>query len=177
MFVQRWRSYIVISLIIIMLLSMHEILLLFSAVCSSSSLVATGVLSHSLPRAQKSSFSPLKHGRKRLRRSSSVTDLTQHNKPHPLHPPLLSQKSLQFDDPIASNNEIERIIAKIQQDNKILAELDKNPGEFSLYLSLSLFHTQHLFLLFLFNLFLLLTPSPSLATYLPPFCHALKILQ
>jgi glycerol kinase len=42
---------------------------------------------------------------------------------------LLSQKSLQFDDPIASNHEIERIIAKIQQDNKILAELDKNAGE------------------------------------------------
>ena len=137
-----------ISLIIIMLLSMHEILLLFSAVCSSSSLVATGVLSHSLPRAQKSSFSPLKHGRKRLRRSSSVTDLTQHNKPHPLHPPLLSQKSLQFDDPVASNNEIERIIAKIQQDNKILAELDKNPGEFSLYLSLSLSHAASLALSF-----------------------------
>lgn len=42
---------------------------------------------------------------------------------------LLSQKSLQFDDPIASNHEIERIISKIQQDNKILAELDKNAGE------------------------------------------------
>ncbi|CAG7722268.1 unnamed protein product [Allacma fusca] len=89
----------------------------FSAVCSSS-LVATGVLSYSLPRTHKSSFSPLRHGRKRLRRSTSVTDLTQHK-------PLLS-KSLQFDDPIASSNEIERIIAKIQQDNKILAELDKN---------------------------------------------------
>lgn len=58
---------------------------------------------------------------------------------------MLSQKS-NFDDPIASNIEIERIIAKIQQDNKILAELDKNAGESihtslsnSLFLSLSVF--------------------------------------
>jgi len=91
--------------------------------------------------------------RKRLRRSSSVTDLTlqvtNNNNNHNQHQnnvtsstnstatnnkgrhALISQKSLQFhdDDPIASNHEIERIIAKIQQDNKILAELDKNAGE------------------------------------------------
>lgn len=116
----------------------------------SPSLIATGV-SHSLPRTYKSSFSPLRHGRKRLRRSNSVTDLThvtsstshhqqqqqqQHHSNYSSQQgttnkraTLLSQKSLQFDDPIASNHEIERIIAKIQQDNKILAELDKNAGE------------------------------------------------
>lgn len=133
---------------------------------NSPSLVATGV-SHSLPRTHKSSFSPMRHGRKRLRRSTSVTDLTQvtntttssvpsvqHTKSR--HSNLFSQKSLQFDDPIASNHEIERIIAKIQQDNKILAELDKNAGEsqFTL-LSYLNYHHHHIVLYnFLFNFIL-----------------------
>lgn len=101
----------------------------FSAVCSSSSLATTtGVLSQSLPRTQKSSFSPLRQGRKRLRRSTSVTDLTQqqhHNNHH--KSPFLSQKSLQYDDD--ESHQIQRIITKIQQDNKILAQLDHNSGE------------------------------------------------
>ncbi|XP_035708554.1 uncharacterized protein LOC110850968 isoform X4 [Folsomia candida] len=106
----------------------------------SSGTYSRGVSHHSLPRTYKSSsFSPLRHGRKRLRRSTSVTDLTQGGggvllqQPGGVNPnvqkpraTLLSQKSLQFDDPIASNHQIERIIFKIQQDNKILAELDKN---------------------------------------------------
>lgn len=147
-------------------------------------LVAAGVSHHSLPRTYKSSsFSPLRHGRKRLRRSTSVTDLTQGGggvllqQPGGVNPnvqkpraTLLSQKSLQFDDPIASNHQIERIIFKIQQDNKILAELDKNAGE-------SLTRTYIFFFFFFVFLFSLLSLLPSSFFCLSSLSLSLSLLS
>lgn len=80
-------------------------------------------MSHSLPRPATSisthqhkvpSSPPARHGRKRIRRSTSVTDL---------HFPLRAEERNR-----AATKEMNRIIAKIQEDNKILADLEKRSG-------------------------------------------------
>lgn len=80
----------------------------------------------------KSAYSSLKRGRKRLRRSNSVSDLARTNEniysTKPKHW-LQSQNSVQSDSLLTTGYDIDRLLARTSKDSRIMRGLNRNIGE------------------------------------------------